>query len=355
MNSSTNQITREPAAVRNKAVDLIKLIACICVVCLHTVNPRLGPIHKWVYHIAWCAIPLFMMATGYFLFQKEKEKVTQSYIVTKILGIFRFCYAWGIIFMACTIGILLIKEQDYVTAIYLAADYPADVILCMLQDGTLGVTWFCGALVLLYLFAYVYYQKNMRAHRVWLYAFLVGFCMQVVSCVTRFSVRTLFRETFCIWCWLQYAMLGAMMPRINRKLQERVPLWAHGLLMVLVIPLVIGFQMYCADEILDTILPLCFYDSISMILEVGLIFSFILRLPQKAFSRINPAPLAALSIGVFPLHIWVYRVLLHLPLPFLPADEGRLNFVHFFLTIVLSFGAMYVVSRTRLKNYFLKL
>lgn len=344
--------SKAPAPVRSKAIDLIKLIACVSVVCLHTVNPRLGPVHQWVYWLSGWAVPLFMMATGYFLFNR-KEKPTQSYVVSKILGIFRFCCVWDVIFVLCTIGIVLIKEQDYLTAVCLLADYPADVLLCMMQDGTLGVLWYCGSLILLYLFAYAFYAKNMRAQRVWLYAFLCGFAFQLLSCVIQYPVQSLFRQTFLMWSWLQYAMLGAMIPRIVKKLRLSLPV--HFLLMVLLLPVCVGFQIYCTENVLHTIYPMYFHDSISMIFSAALVFSFFLRLPEKAFSRINPTPLVVLSLGVFPVHIWVFRVLLHVPLPFLPQSEGLTNFIHFILTTILSFAAMYVVSRTRLKNYFLKL
>lgn len=352
MDSSNICTAKAPAAVRNKAIDLIKLLACVSIVCQHTVNPKLEGIHRWIFQLSGWAVPLFMMATGYFLFNR-KEKVTQSYVVSKILGIFRFCSVWDVIFVICSIGMALIKERDYITAIHLLVDYPADIILCMIQDGTLGILWYCGSLILLYLFAYLFYAKNMRTERVWLYSFLCGFVMQIVSYCIRFPVQSLFRQTFRMWSWLQYAMLGAMMPRIVKKL--RTPLLLHFVLMVLLLPVCIDFQIYCAENVLYTIYPMYFYDSITMILTVGLVFSFFLRLPQKTFARINPAPLVVLSVGVFPMHIWVFRVLLHAPLPFLPQSEGPKNFIHFILTTVISFAAMYVVSRTRLKNYFLKL
>ena len=70
----------------------------------------------------------------------------------------------------------------------------------------------------------------MRAQRVWLYAFLCGFAFQLLSCVIQYPVQSLFRQTFLMWSWLQYAMLGAMIPRIVKKLRLSLPV--HFLLMV---------------------------------------------------------------------------------------------------------------------------
>lgn len=56
---------------RNINIDLLKVIACFCVITLHTVGMDISLINSSLYYIAGLAVPMFFMVNGYLLFSKE--------------------------------------------------------------------------------------------------------------------------------------------------------------------------------------------------------------------------------------------------------------------------------------------
>ena len=159
---------------RISAIDWIKVIACVGVVCLHTIDRETASLNNWLYYAAGWSIPLFMMSTGFFLFNRE-EPLTQTYITNKILRIFRFCFLWVCVVTGLNIGMMLIEVGwDFRSVLSMLAGIPSDTILSMIQLGSVGVLWYCGGLVLLYLFAYVFYRRKMRKWRVWMACFVCG-------------------------------------------------------------------------------------------------------------------------------------------------------------------------------------
>ena len=88
-----NDASIQKTGSRNRAIDFIKTIACIGVICLHTIRRDSGTVNYWLYYFSGLAIPLFTMSAGFFLFRK-KEKITLAYTARKIGGIFFFCLCW---------------------------------------------------------------------------------------------------------------------------------------------------------------------------------------------------------------------------------------------------------------------
>lgn len=78
---------------RDQSIDLVKIIAMMMVLLLHTGVVRgwsggYGPVPE-VYQIAGIAMPLFLMASGYLLAGKT---ATLKYCARKIWGILRFTF-----------------------------------------------------------------------------------------------------------------------------------------------------------------------------------------------------------------------------------------------------------------------
>ena len=342
---------------RISAIDWIKVIACLGVVCLHTIDRETAPLNNWLYYAAGWSIPLFMMSTGFFLFNRE-EPLTQTYITNKILRIFRFCFLWVCVVTGLNIGMMLIEVGwDFRSVLSMLAGIPSDTILSMIQLGSVGVLWYCGGLVLLYLFAYVFYRRKMRKWRVWMACFVCGGGLQLVSFLLHEPVHSLFCRPFRIWTWLQYGMLGAMMPQITDAVAKRLPLAGHVLLALAVYPVLVSYQAFAGTELIDNGCVECFYDSVSMILIVTVVFSLALRLSQRAVKKEKTiaSGIAMLSVGVFPVHGWIYEQILRVDLPALPLNYSQICVLHFVVTVGISFVVMAIVSRTHLKEYLLKI
>ena len=85
---------------RNINLDLIKIIACIGVVLLHTTMLGFEETGRWnyssyLYYLGTYSIPLFFMVNGYLLL--GKSKITYPYILNKIKWVLITVSSWTVI------------------------------------------------------------------------------------------------------------------------------------------------------------------------------------------------------------------------------------------------------------------
>ncbi len=91
--------------------------------------------HWW--SVSGIAIPLFFMVSGYLLCNKE---ITPKYQCRKIFGILRY------VFITATPYVFYLMAKDYPYWYRYYWD-------CLHQAGDLGVYWYFGAMILIYLSA----------------------------------------------------------------------------------------------------------------------------------------------------------------------------------------------------------
>ena len=184
-----------------------------------------------------------------------------------------------------------------------------------------------------------------------------GIVRQVISYLIHEPVQSQFCQPFRMWTWLQYSMLGAMMPQITDAVAKRLPLAGHILLTLAAYPLLVSYQVFVGNVLLRNDYAEYLYDSVSMILIVTVVFSLALRFSQRAAQKGKTiaSGIAMLSVGVFPVHGWIYEQILRIDLPALPLNYSQICVLHFVVTTGISFAVMAIVSRTRLKEYLLKI
>lgn len=77
---------------RNQSLDLIKVIAMIGVIALHStksfINADQLSVADFIYDYGMIAMPLFFMVSGYLLL--SRKELNYSYAIRKICGIIRF-------------------------------------------------------------------------------------------------------------------------------------------------------------------------------------------------------------------------------------------------------------------------
>lgn len=85
---------------RNISLDLLKVLACIGVVLLHTTMGGFKETGSWnllayLYYLGTYSIPLFFMVNGYLLL--GKKEITYPYILQKVKWILITVSSWNII------------------------------------------------------------------------------------------------------------------------------------------------------------------------------------------------------------------------------------------------------------------
>ena len=151
---------------------------------------------------AGVAIPLFFMVSGYLLSTKNP---CLKYNIKKIWGIIRFC-----LYICIPMSIVMsITSRD------LQLLFPE----CLVQKGRLYQFWYFGSMMIVY--AILPYLLFCIKHRLFKYI-LVGvaiFCsiVFVLNYYTGFERHTI--QTFRLWNWFFYFLLGAFVRMKEKKLK----------------------------------------------------------------------------------------------------------------------------------------
>ena len=120
--------------IRNINLDLIKIIACIGVVLLHTTMPGFKETGQWnyssyLYYLGTYSIPLFFMVNGYLLLGKSEIKY--SYILEKVKWILITVCSWNLI--------IWFFKRDF------TANPVKKIAASLIQKGYFFQFWFFGS------------------------------------------------------------------------------------------------------------------------------------------------------------------------------------------------------------------
>ena len=275
---------------RIQSVDLVKIIAMVGVVVLHTMTK------DFFYYVSVIAIPLFFMSMGYI--QLGRPKMTIKYCLTKIwhiikfVAIFTFC-SWIIkhlIFAGNPFDIRALLE-------YMFSGY--------LQRGEFGVFWFFSAMIILYAllpFINILYTKYYRSFCALTIALLV--IMSLVFLEDLFHLNFGWKseqniiQPLRLYNWLGYLCLGGMIKHSGFRSLGK---WFYILAGIIIIYF---FQLWLIPFIDN---PHCefFYASLPVVALCMCVFCFCLNLKIENSKVISL--LSALFIYVYSLHIIVLK------------------------------------------------
>ena len=100
---------------RDINIDFLKIIACIAVIGLHTLQKDLSIANTFLHYFCGFAIPVFFFSTGYILF--HRKEITFKYCLRKCLKVIRVVVIWNVGVNLCVfcLNILLGKELDFMS------------------------------------------------------------------------------------------------------------------------------------------------------------------------------------------------------------------------------------------------
>lgn len=96
---------------RNIGIDLLKIIACILVITLHSLSPEDLMVANNIfslslYYVGTLAIPVFFMASGYFVL--NKKSISYAYSFKRIKNILIVVFSWLILY---SFAVLIVKHK----------------------------------------------------------------------------------------------------------------------------------------------------------------------------------------------------------------------------------------------------
>lgn len=293
---------------RNHNVDFIRVIACIAVVGLHTFPKDLSIVTTSLYYICGFAVPAFFISSGYFLL--NRGKVECRYVIHKCIGIIRVVFLWNIIFLVLGfIKQLIIDKEATINLLTFAEEFFKSFV----QKGKFGQFWYLGTTLIIYALLPILSRMNFRQKNILLSSCgVISIVIEELSIMNGVPLQKNVIQTFRIWTWLFYFLLGAEMPRIKDWISTRINLIVHFGVCVFVTVFVIVYQVYVGSNIIHevrgTLHAEYFYDDFIEMVWITLIFTFLLRIDFKSYLLIQILRLAPLTMGIYIIHLIVSKV-----------------------------------------------
>ncbi len=289
-------LTAPKSAQRNLGLDLVKIVATIAMIGLHTIASRYSRINLIAYCFFGCAMPLFFMTNGYSTL--NKAKVDFLYSMQKIRNILLITLFWNIV------GALFdyIKTKDF-------HRIPINILGPYIQKGLMAQFWFFGTLILFYLalplLKYIFDRPKLK-WPLFMLVFLACMGVTILSVIKKSAIAMSVPQTFRLWTWLFYYFLGGILKQYQEKITHFLSFKLHAVLLVVFTAAYVLYQDQFFANAVKNRLAECSYDSLPIMLWVTALFLFILRL------NINGKPkLAGVVNFVSPLMFGCYIV--HIP------------------------------------------
>ncbi|HHK6266359.1 TPA: acyltransferase family protein, partial [Streptococcus pneumoniae] len=255
---------------RNINLDLLKVLACVGVVLLHTTMGGFKETGAWnfltyLYYLGTYSIPLFFMVNGYLLL--GKREITYSYILQKI--------KWLLITVSSWTFIVWLFKRDFTENLI------KKIIGSLIQKGYFFQFWFFGALILIYLCLPIL-RQFLNSKRSYLYSLsllmTIGLIFELSNILLQMPIQTYVIQTFRLWTWFFYYLLGGYIAQFTiEEIESRFKNWMKivSILLLLISPIILFF---IAKTIYHNLFAEYFYDTLFVKVSTLGIFLTILML-----------------------------------------------------------------------------
>ena len=285
---------------RNINLDLLKVLACVGVVLLHTAMVGFKKTGSWnfltyLYYLGTYSIPLFFMVNGYLLL--GKREITYSYILQKV--------KWILITVSSWTFIVWLFKRDFTENLI------KKIVGSLIQRGYFFQFWFFGALILIYLCLPVLKTViNSKRKYVYILSLLVaiGFIVELANIFLQMPIQTHVMQTFRLWTWFFYYLLGGYIAQFNvDNLKYRFKNWMKivSILLALISPIILFFL---AKNTYHNLFAEYFYDILFVKLTSLGIFLTIFSLSLHENGSKWIVFLSNQTMGVFIIHTYIMKL-----------------------------------------------
>ncbi len=130
----------------------------------------------------------------------------------------------------------------------------------------------------------------------------MGVLAQLISYCIGQPFQKFFCQTFRLWTWLQYLVLGGLAPRLRTAAEKRLPLPLHGLCLFLMTVYVMVYQNIVGRGLLHNLYAEYFYDDAFTVFWVLLLYTFLLRVPIPRLLHRILEIMSPLTLGIYIVH-----------------------------------------------------
>lgn len=205
--------------------------------------------------------------------------------------------------------------------------------------------------MIVYLFVPLLSRLAERLKWVWISFLGFGFLLQFASYIIGAPLQSYCIQTFRLWTWIQYFVLGGLCGRSGSPLNRNIALRTHTCLLIFATAFVVIYQNIVGRFLLHNLYAEYFYDSIFTVLWVVILFTWIMRLnPSSKFTNIIRR-LSPLTMGIYIIH----PLLIKIGAYFLEIDSILLSLLYFVVVLLVSGLLSAILSKIPLANKLIKL
>ncbi|MDO4319672.1 MAG: acyltransferase family protein [Bacteroidales bacterium] len=280
-------------SLRNPAIDMVRFIAMIMVVSLHTTHTHYNNLDlSWLlYNLSLPAVPLFFLCSGYLLLGRPRSRCNLRYVAGKIASCVKVVAVMAI---AAVLALQLFSPVEIIRTIWRS----------VVQTGPVDHLWFLWALCIVYLplpLINRLYNSRMRIfNALTLLLIVIQAVIFVLNITSQFELYL--PQTFRIWNWLSYFMLGGILHRYDFRLSKPFPT-------VCVTAAAMLASMYLIYPVMD--INFCEYFYCSPVVVIFVCCLFVACINTRASGRYNFPALASLFLPVYLIHPYVIYALDH--------------------------------------------
>lgn len=323
---------------RDYSIDLIKIIAMMGVMALHSmiyyIIPGKTGLADILYDMGMVSMPLFFMVSGYLLIPRKTNNY--RYVMRKIWGIVRFVTIVVSVFVLFRV---LFHKDDFFSVIY---EYPHAFI----GTGRFYVFWYFTAIMMCYLLVpwlSVLYHRYFKQYAYVTVLLLIVQCFFFSNSLTNKFSGHLFEydilAIFRIWYTIFYFLLGGMLARIK-------DVKIHGILVCFLFCIALAYKEVF-DKVIGTEFASLFYSSVPVLLLVTCMFIYIKGLEIKnKHARLVIKEMSNLFLPVYAIHSFIIGHLPHHHYDGLACAP----LITLFVVMSLSLGISFVLMRIPMMN-----
>lgn len=246
-------------------LDLLKIIACLGVVGLHTIGKDSSEINRILYYLCGYAIPCFFMVHGYFILNKAELKCT--YLIKKAMNFLLIILGWNFllaIMKICVNGDRINPFKEMIREM-------------MLQRGFFFQFWYFGALFLLYCITPLLYKilHSSKKNIIAIIFLLIIICIDLISafCMKKLGapLQSYVKQPFRIWTWIFYFYCGGLIRGVNHQVVDKI-IEKKYIILIISVVINLAYDYGIGYKVLGIEWAEYFYDNIFMIFECVFVF-----------------------------------------------------------------------------------
>ena len=335
--------------------DLVRVIAILMVVLIHTASPLFNtlPTHSGGFAvsvlldgIAHAAVPLFVMVSGVFLLDEKREMSVRRAIRHYALPLVELFFFWSVLYAAANKVVIPLLFEN------------ADVNLSMLKDFGVAVIegayhmWYLPMMAGLYLITPLLRtfvrQDNRHLVRwfltlVFVLRFILPTGIRLVAAFTGVDFSAAYNgfELLAGWEYPAYYVAGWYLANTRPDMQVRRKIYAAG---ILALTAMLGFTWWMSVSQGEAVKQLMEQKSLFCCIYAAALFALIAWEGQKMRQSKLLTLLSALSFGVYIVHVEVQQLYKQ----FIPYNGGSVLvyiLVQWFAVTAVSCSAVWILSK----------